>query len=131
MSAGQSQQHLVGLLEPRARPAHRNRRYHRFGLQLRPRIVRVEAAQTLYTSLQFTIRTLVPRTVKARIGQDVVWESMIDENASAMRILGLRLPPGETRIAFETDGPGVPESDDPKARKLTFALYNPSVTIEP
>lgn len=44
-----------------------------------------------------------------------------------VELTGLYLQPGTTTITFKTDAPGVPESSDAHARKLTYALYNPEI----
>ena len=43
----------------------------------------------------------------------------------------LRLEGGRGTIEFETDSPGVPEGPGAGARLLSFALYDPSLIVEP
>jgi hypothetical protein len=90
-------------------------------------LIELNAGQAGAVTLQFGIRGLGERTVTARVAGRMVWQARIGENAEHVEIKGLVVPPGSTAMVFETDAPGVPESNDPEARKLTYALYNPGI----
>jgi hypothetical protein len=79
-------------------------------------------------TLQFSIRALGSRMVTARMGEKIIWQASVGEDAQDAEVRGLAIKRGTTHIVFQTDSPGVPESNGANARELTFALYNPVIT---
>jgi hypothetical protein len=90
-------------------------------------LLRLSGGESRTATLRFSIRGLGGRTVTASIAGSVVWRASVPEHITVAEITGVRLQPGTTEIIFQSDTPGVPESDDASARKLTFALYNPAI----
>lgn len=87
-------------------------------------LVHAETASRVPTTLEFSVRSLGSRKVRARIGERTVWESAVGGTLVPARIEALSLPSGVTMIEFSTDGPAINESAATDARALTFALYD-------
>lgn len=76
-------------------------------------------------TLRFSLRSLAPREITVRLGDRVLWQGRVTEKEFVpVEIAALPLPPGITAVDFITDAPGTPESPDPSARALAFAIYD-------
>ncbi|MSU50866.1 MAG: phospholipid carrier-dependent glycosyltransferase [Opitutus sp.] len=78
--------------------------------------------------LRFALRSLGSRTVTVRSGERVLWQGAVGEAFVVVEIRHVILTSGTTTLNFMTDVVGIPESSNPGARRLAFALYN--VTLE-
>jgi len=90
-------------------------------------LLRCDARQPKTVTLRFSVRVHGARTVTATWGDRVVWRAFVSDDAGPVEIANVRLESGTAAIVFHTDAPGVPESTNPGARALTFALFNPQV----
>ena len=86
--------------------------------------VRLESADAAPVTLRFDVRALGARGVTARINERTIWQAELGDEAKTVEIRET-LPGGATDIVFQTDAPGVLESDHPLARRLAYAIYNP------
>lgn len=75
-------------------------------------------------TLQFKLRALSRRVVTAKIGRQTVWHAAVDPSWATAFIRLPALPPGVTRLDFESDTPPVSESAAPGARGLSFTIYD-------
>jgi hypothetical protein len=74
-------------------------------------------------NLQFDLRAFDERTVRLLQGTAVRWEGWVNRSGTTVRVLQVRLEPGDNPWRFETDKPPVtPEGDT--LRPVTFNLRN-------
>jgi hypothetical protein len=81
--------------------------------------------------LEFRVRSLAPRVLIARQHGREIWRASVGADFTPRQSVPLRLPGGRGKIEFETDSPGVPEGPGAGGRLLAFALYDPSLAVEP
>jgi hypothetical protein len=86
--------------------------------------INIPAGQAPSFTLQFGIRSLGFRTVTARVADRLIWSDRVGPELRFVNIGALTFSPGWTAIDFATDAAGIPESVDPDARALTYALYD-------
>jgi len=74
-------------------------------------------------TLQFDLRAFDERTVRLLQGTAVRWEGRVNRSGTTVRVLQVRLEPGDNPWRFETDKPPImPEGDT--LRPVTFNLRN-------
>ena len=74
-------------------------------------------------TLQFDLRAFDERTVRLLQGTAVRWEGKVNRSGTTVRVLQVRLEPGDNPWHFETDKPPImPEGDT--LRPVTFNLRN-------
>ena len=78
--------------------------------------------------VDFTLRSLTPRTVVIRQDGREIWRADIGINLSRHSV-PLEVTAGQATLEFSTDTPGVPEGPGADARLLAFALYDPHLTL--
>lgn len=62
------------------------------------------------------------RSLRVKQGEQVLWEEEVGPENTPWRVSGVRLPPGESRLRFETDAaPGDGERSD--RRQLAFRIF--------
>lgn len=76
----------------------------------------------------FAMRSLAPRVVVIRQDKLEIWRGEIGIVLSNHR-LPVQLAAGRASLEFSTDSPAVPESAQPDARPLAFALYDPRLSV--
>jgi hypothetical protein len=86
-----------------------------------PRSEAVEARLTM------RLQSLTPRTGRILAAGREIWRGQI---GTALTTVSLPLlVTGDVNLELTTDGPSVPESDSPDARRLGFALYDPAISV--
>ncbi len=88
-------------------------------------------ARAAAARLEFRVRSLAPRVLIARQDGREIWRASVGADFTPRQSVPLRLPGGRGKIEFETDSPGVPEGPGAGGRLLAFALYDPSLAVEP
>jgi hypothetical protein len=78
------------------------------------------------TALHFQLRSVGMRNVVIRRAGDVLWRGSVSEGLVTVNV-ALVLEAGETKVEFETDSAGAPESSAAGGRTLAFAMYNLSL----
>jgi hypothetical protein len=76
--------------------------------------------------LAFDLRSLVSRTVTVRQDGRECWKGTVGTGKTSAQV-EVRLSGGRSTLDFSTDTPAVPEAADPGARRLAFAIYDPSL----
>jgi hypothetical protein len=76
--------------------------------------------------VSFALRSLTPRTVVIRQGEQVLWSGRVNSK-STRAIFSCRLADGHTLLDLTTDSPAVAENSGPN-RVLAFAIYDPILT---
>jgi len=93
-------------------------------------VVETWSDEPVTAQLDVSLRALTPRTVVVRQADREIWRGPVGEKLTR-NSLSFPLARGRTVLEFSTDTPGTPEGPEPKARALTFALYNPRLTLAP
>jgi len=84
-------------------------------------------AQTV--RLEFTIRSITPRTVVIRQGERELARLAVGEKLTPHAVPIALGADGRATLEFSTDTPGVRESPHADARSLAFALYAPRLVV--
>jgi hypothetical protein len=90
--------------------------------------LRTWADAPVQAQLDFSLRSLAPRTVILRSAERELWRGQVGEKTARFSI-PLTLLPGDTRLEFSTDSPAIRESANADARALAFALYDPRLSV--
>jgi hypothetical protein len=91
-------------------------------------VIETWAEAPVVARLDFSLRTLAPRTVVIRQGDLELWRGPVGEMAAAHSV-SVRVAPGRTLLEFSTDTPATRESTAADARALAFALYDPRLSV--
>lgn len=89
----------------------------------------------LQVQLDFTTTSIIPRDLRVMVGPKIVLVGSLnpeEQRYQNERTLPFALPPGTTRVDFETSGPMVAPPGHPNdPRKLGFMLSNLQVNVMP
>ena len=91
-------------------------------------VVETWAEAPVVARLDFSLRTLAPRTVIIRQAGLELWRGAVGEIAAGHAV-SVRLAPGRTLLEFSTDTPATREGPAADARALAFALYDPRLSV--
>ncbi len=78
--------------------------------------------------VDFLLGSLTARTVTICQGEQVLWQGRLGPRLTRVQC-NCRLMNGHVLLDFLTDAPAVAETSEPDARRLAFALYDPSLTV--
>ena len=78
--------------------------------------------------VSFALRSLTPRTVIIRQGEQVLWSGAVNRDYTRATF-SCRLANGHAVLDMETDLPAVTEDSGPYARGLAFAIYDPFLAV--
>lgn len=79
--------------------------------------------------LEFSLRSLTPRTITLRLDGRELWRADIGPQLSRHSVTLPAPLPRHTTLEFATDAPPVPENSAAGARPLAFALYDPQLAL--
>jgi hypothetical protein len=74
--------------------------------------------------VEFALRSIAPRTVILRVGDNELWRGEIGPEISQHTVTLPANDTGRAKLEFTSATPPVPESADPNSRQLAFALYD-------
>ncbi len=77
---------------------------------------------------EFGLRSLAPRTIILRSSEREIWRGQVGEKTTRFSV-PIRLTPGDTQLEFSTASPAIRESTNHDARALSFALYDPRLSV--
>jgi hypothetical protein len=81
------------------------------------------------TRLTLRLMSLTPRTVRVLAAGREIWRGPIEKTLTVVSLPPLLVTGGDLNLELATEGPSVPESDSPDARRLGFALYDPVISV--
>jgi hypothetical protein len=92
--------------------------------------LKIEAwPRTLQTLLvDFSLYSLVPRTVSIRQGGQELWRGAVGRNYTRVQF-SCRLTEGKANLEMATDAAAVAENSKPNARQVAFAIYDPILAV--
>jgi len=82
----------------------------------------------LAAELEFSARSLNPRDLQVRAGDDLVWVGKLGSSLQNAQGIAVRFPPGRSLLHFDTSESAVSSGPD-ESRALTFALYRLRVRV--
>jgi hypothetical protein len=80
------------------------------------------------TRLNLRLLSLTPREVRILTAGREIWRGQIGKTLTTVSLPPL-LVTGDLDLELASEGPSVPESDSPDARRLGFALYDPAISM--
>jgi hypothetical protein len=86
-------------------------------------------SETVETRLTLRLMSLTPRTVRVLAAGREIWRGPIEKTLTVVSLPPLLVTGGDLNLELATEGPSVPESDSPDARRLGFALYDPVISV--
>jgi hypothetical protein len=81
------------------------------------------------TRLTLRLLSLTPRTVRVLAAGREIWRGPIRGTLTVVSLPPLLVTGGQLDLELATEGPPVPESASPDARRLGFALYDPAISV--
>ena len=84
-------------------------------------------SETIETRLSLYLQSLTPRTGRILVAGREIWRGQIGKALTKVSLP--LLVKGDMNIELTTDGPAVLEGDNPDARRLGFALYDPAISV--
>lgn len=78
--------------------------------------------------IEFSLRSLAPCTVTVSQDGAVLWRGPVGSDRTPVAF-SFPVKDGRARLEFASDQPAQPESTLPGARLLTFAVYDPKLTV--
>jgi hypothetical protein len=85
-------------------------------------------SEAVETRLTLRLICLIPQTVRILAAGREIWSGPIGKTLTVVSLPPLPVT-GEMDLELATDGPPVPESASPDARRLGFALYDPAISV--
>jgi hypothetical protein len=95
----------------------------RLDIQTWPRPAKVEVRLTL------KLLALTPRTIRALVDGREIWSGPVTPKLTTVDLPLLVVTGGHLELELATDAPPVLENARPNARRLGFALYDPTITV--
>jgi hypothetical protein len=95
----------------------------RLNIQTWPRPAKTEIRLTL------KLLALTPRTIRALVDGREIWSGPVTKKLTTINLPLLVVTGGHLELELSTDAPPVLENARPDARRLGFALYDPTIAV--
>jgi hypothetical protein len=86
-------------------------------------------SEAVETQLTLRLLSLTPRSVRILTAGLEIWRGQIGNMLTVVSLPPLLVTGGGLDLELVTEGPSVPESASPDARRLGFALYDPAISV--
>jgi hypothetical protein len=84
---------------------------------------------TVEIRLNLRLLSLTPRSVRVLAAGREIWRGPVGSALTVVSLPSLLVTGGQLDLELATEGPSVPESASPDARRLGFALYDPAISV--